>query len=236
MEIDFCVVATLRPTILKQTLDSVWENIVFPESFNVSINVDCVPIKGVNILCENTLEIGCLLGVFATRYINPRAKNLEIYFDKGNFAKAVKKLWERTTADYVFHLEDDWKFIKRIDLNKCIERMEKENFDYMRFPKINAPHLNCLHKVALQPSLWKGSVVRKIAKHMRIDKDPEKQLRTGQGNEPLDKILFELQKKGLKDYCSEWCCVDIGREWREERGLVKWNKNKDNKEITWVHG
>ncbi|GAG06514.1 unnamed protein product, partial [marine sediment metagenome] len=160
--------------------------------------------------------------------------NQNVTYGDGNFAKAVKTVWERSKSDYVFSLEDDWEFLREIDLDKCIDRMEKEDFDYMRFPKINAPHLNCLPKVALQPSLWRGSVVRRLAKYMKTDKDPEKQLRTGQGNEELDKILFEVQAKGLMDYSSACCVEDIGREWRNEHGLEKWNKNKVNKKVTWI--
>ncbi len=224
--IDICIVTTLRPEILRETLDSFFHIVKRRTNLRLIVNIDCVPNYNIKDMKSMLIEIAFYVGNFGVRTIFNHCS-------KGNFARAVKIVWGKTIADYVFNLEDDWTFLKEIDLEKCIERMEKENFDYMRFPKVNAQHLNCLHKVALQPSLWKGDVVRNLAKHMTIDKDPEKQLRTGQGNEELDKILIELQNKGLKDYCSEWCCKDIGREWREERGLVKWNKNKGSKDITW---
>lgn len=237
MSVDICIVTTLRPKILEKTLLSFFENITCNEQMRVIYNIDMVPIKeGLN---YNMFSIGHILGTVSQMLRQSSRGTINI---KPNFANAVKTVWKNSTSDYVFHLEDDWTFLRKINLEKCIIRMTEENFDYMRFPKENAPHLNCLHKVALQPSLWKGDVVRNLAKHMTIDKDPEKQLRTGQGNEELDKILIELQNKGLKDYCSEWCCKDIGREWREERGLVKWNavepnkvsKNNQNaKNITW---
>lgn len=228
MSIDLCIVTTLRPEILEKTLSSFLKNILFSGDFTVVYNLDLAPVD--KQICKNIFKIGHSIGVISKIFGNQSGGTIG---GKPNFAKAVKAVWSNSTADYVFMLEDDWAFLREINLNKCIERMEKENFDYMRFPKVNAPHLNCLHKVALQPSLWKGDVVRNLAKHMVIDKDSEKQLRTGQGNDELDKILIELQDKGLKDYCTEWCCKDIGREWREERGLIKWNKNKGNKDITW---
>jgi len=237
-QIDLCIVATLRPEILYKTLSSFEKMTKFDGLINFVMNIDTVPRKEAYTLINDIMRMGIAIGSF-----NPA--KAEVHFSvlgEGNFAKAVKTVWENSTSEYVFHMEDDWKFIREIDLNKCIERMEKENFDYMRFPKVHAPHLNCMHKVALQPSLWKGDVVRRLAKHMRIDKDPEKQLRAGQGNEELDKVLFEIQKKGLKDYCSEWCVEDIGREWRDKQGLMKWNavepgkENKNNqnaKNVTW---
>ena len=223
--IDLCVVATLRPDILEKTFESFIKHVIFDGKMTLRINIDHVPMSEEN--NNNILKMGMVVGSMATKI------DFKVYVSSmlGNFAKAVKRLWSESTADYVFHLEDDWKFIKNIDLNECVERMENENFDYMRFPKKNAPHLN---KVALQPSLWKGDIVREISKYMIIDKDPEKQLRTGQGNDELDKILIELQNKGLKDYCSDWCCEDIGREWRTKHGLEKWNKNKGNNYITWT--
>jgi hypothetical protein len=232
MEIDLCIVTCLRPEILEQTTVSFFKHVSFASGIHPIVNIDITPANksSKSGYYHKLINIGFIIGSMATTYRN---NAYTIVNAKPNFAQAVKTVWSNTKTDYVFHLEDDWAFLKKIDLNKCIERMEKENFDYMRFPKVDAPHLNCLHKVALQPSLWKGDVVRNLAKHMTIDKDPEKQLRTGQGNKELDKILIELQNKGLKDYSSEWCCKDIGREWREERGLIKWNKNKDNKNITW---
>jgi len=239
--IDLCIVATLRPEILKRTIVSFFKHITYVGGINLCINIDCVPKykdHGKREQCIN--DIGVICGM-AAQIFKKNCKSF-IVTDGFNFSAAVKRLWVNTKSDYVFHLEDDWEFIKDIDLNECIERMNNEDFDYMRFPKKNAPHLNRLWKVALQPSLWRGNVVRELAEHMKTDKDPEKQLRIGQGNKKLDKILTRIQKKGLKDYCSEWCCQDIGREWREEQGLIKWNavepekvsKNNQNaKNITW---
>jgi len=223
-----CIVATLRPAILYKTMKSFYDKIKYDfEKINFVVNIDMVPIDW-----DSRGFINMMLdSLYADRKDSLLLHNFHITYGEGNFAKAVKTVWENTTSEYVFHLEDDWEFIREIDLNKCIEKMGNEDFDYMRFPKINAPHFNCLPKVALQPSLWRGSVVRELSKHMAINKDPEKQLRTGQGNEELDRILFKTQNKGLIDYGKD-CCEDHGRKWCDEHGFKKWNKN--NKDVTWA--
>lgn len=243
MMIDLCIVATLRPELLRRTLESFKKMIKYSGGINPIINIDLVPkhvcghitIHSRGEYQSDVTDIANVMKEFGF-YDNSKTT-----IDDGNFSKAVKTVWENTTSDFVFHLEDDWEFLKEIDLDWCINDMKANNYDYMRFPKIHAPHLNCMYKVALQPSFWCGSVVRKLAKEMRTDKDPEKQLRTGQGNEPLDVILRSIQKKGLIDYKNN-CCKDIGREWRDKRGLKKWNavepnkvtKNNQNaKNITW---
>jgi hypothetical protein len=234
--IDLCIVATLRPELLRRTLESFKKYVKYSGEINPIINIDMVPKS------DKELDIiSQMIGIVKENIGDFRKPTGHTASIVGNFAKAVKTVWENTTSEYVFHLEDDWEFLKKIDLDWCVYDMKCNNYDYLRFPKIGAAHLNCMYKVALQPSLWKGSVVRSIANEMKIDKDPEKQLRTGQGNEPLDKILIEVQNKGLKDYDSN-CCKDIGRKWRDKQGLKKWNavepdkvtdKNRNSKNITW---
>jgi hypothetical protein len=70
-------------------------------------------------------------------------------------------------------------------------------------------------------------MVRGLAACMSDYKDPEKQLRIGEG-EQIDKLL----PVHIMDYPGGQCVQDIGREWRERRGLVKWDKSSDG-DITW---
>jgi len=219
--IDLCVVATLRPRLLEKTINSFLRHVKYSGDINVIVNIDFCPeefkssFEDVYNICDYFQSKVSTLDIEPFRNLN----NLE-----PNFALAVKTLWEKTKSKYVFHLEEDWEFLKPIDLDECIDFID----DYIRFPKVGADHLNCLHKLALQPSLWRGDLCRELSKHMEIDKDPEKQLRQNQDNGGIDKILEYLI---LRDYGFEMV-KDIGRDWRNENNLDKWNKNNKGK-ITW---
>lgn len=223
--VDLCIVATPRPEILKKTLDSFLKYIKFDGIININVNIDLIPKLMQNeTICVELYRV-------AYNFSNKIAKKnyrgehiIRVVTNTNcNFAKAVKTVWKITETKYVFHLEDDWEFLREIDLNKCISMIENDGIDYIRFPKVNAPHLNTLHKIALQPSFWRGNVLRELSKEIDICKDPEKQLRVGGGNSNIDSILDNMVKNGLVEYCSDWCCDDIGREWREKNNIKKVN-------------
>jgi hypothetical protein len=147
-----------------------------------------------------------------------------------SFAAAVKRVWSMSDAPYVLHLEDDWEFTREIDLDECIQMMREKRADYVRFSKRQRPMWEEKDKVSLLPSLWFGSTVRKLAQHMSTTIDPEKQLRPGVLENPV--VDATLPKK-IYDYRQSRCVRDIGREWRDEKGICKWQK-ADEGAITWA--
>jgi hypothetical protein len=225
--IDVCVVTTLRPEILERTLQSFDKHIKYSGVLRSILNIDVNDHVNFGRMFTELAETQELVNRYFTRE-NRVFKFCEISF-KPNFARAVKTVWSHTSSEYVFNLEDDWEFIADIDLDNVENYMEDICVDYIRFPKERAPRLE---KVALQPSLWRGSCVRELSAVMSTDKDPEKQLRTGQGNEAIDRILRSMKENGIEDYEINPCCKDIGREWREEHGYKKWDKNSAGN-ITW---
>jgi len=209
--IDLCIVSTIRPEILGRTLESFKKHIKYSRDFFCIVNIDLIPMAD---YASETFKL-------IDKHFPVNVVNVE---PKGNFAKAVKTVWSCSQADWIFHLEDDWEFLTDIDLDFAIDRLEKAGKNYMRFPKEQAPHLNCMFKPALQPCLIRGTYARKFSQHMKTDKDPEKQLRVQEDNEPLfNKSIADFINGGLLDYPAYPCCRDIGREWRERRGLKKWN-------------
>jgi len=162
--IDLCIVSTIRPEILGRTLESFKKHIKYSRDFFCIVNIDLIPMAD---YASETFKL-------IDKHFPVNVVNVE---PKGNFAKAVKTVWSCSQADWIFHLEDDWEFLTDIDLDFAIDRLEKAGKNYMRFPKEQAPHLNCMFKPALQPCLIRGTYARKFSQHMRTDKDPEKQLR-----------------------------------------------------------
>jgi hypothetical protein len=239
--IDLCIVSTLRSEILSRTLDSFKKHIKYSGQFNIIANIDLVPVSDVK---TAKVELFKLMSVFE-EFSDDKFYLLENYMFNatGNFANAVRKLWFSTTSKFVFHLEDDWEFISDINIDELIWSMDDnlQKSDYCRFPKINAPHIRCLKKPALQPSLWRGDVVRALSREIGIDKDPEKQLRIGSYNSGIDNILKKMSIGGFLDYSTSACCKDIGREWRDKKRLSKWSAKEPEKDtekervknITW---
>jgi hypothetical protein len=211
--IDLCIVATLRPEILERTLDSFKKHIKCGSDIFAIVNIDLIPKK----TTKDAFKIMEMIkGYFPENIINSE--------QEGNFAHAVKTVWSVSKAEWVFHLEDDWEFLTDIDLDFAIDKLEKTGNNYMRFPKEQAPHLNCMFKPALQPCLIRGTYAREFAEYMRTDKDPEKQLRIQEDNKPkFNECISRFINGGLLDYPAYPCCRDIGREWREQHGFKKWN-------------
>jgi len=103
--------------------------------------------------------------------------------------------------------------------------------DYIRFSKRAVPSAEESGKVSLLPSLWFGDTCRALAKGLNTTHDPEKQLRKGQ----LNKIIDDNLPKKISDYEGGMCVFDIGRAWRKQHNLDKW-QNTGKEEITWKRG
>ena len=221
--IDLCIISTLRPEILDHTLRSYTSMVKYSGQTNVILNIDQVPSFD-----NKSDQVSAILKLFDKYNLNINQLNIPNF---PSFTRAVKWGWLHSTADYVFHLEDDWKFINKIKLDDVISSCEKRKILYTRFPKLKAAVLN---KVALQPSLWKGSLCRELAAIMSDAHDPEKQLRVGLGINPkMDKTLPKLTQ--IWDWSGGPFCDDIGRKWRDSKNLQKWNKNISG-DITWIKG
>jgi hypothetical protein len=198
--VQVCMTATCRPSIFKQTIDSFMQYVKFHGRFEFIVNLDMVPVED----------------FIARKYIQAHMAGLDVRqftTGKGNFARAVINNWKSTTADWVFNLEDDWEFIKTIDLD-LVMAMARHS-EYVRFPKVKAPRLD---KVALQPSLWSGRLVRCLADIMDDSRDPEKQLRIGALSPEMDSVI---RLTSLSDFSGGPFCDDIGREWRDEHKISK---------------
>jgi len=221
IEIDVTIIATVRPDVLEKTLSSLVKMCpAIAKCGRVVLNIDNVPDDS-ECAIDDVVDIA--------RHFLPNIKCVR-YSYQPSFSRAVISAWHMTTARYVFHLEDDWEFVRPINLDECIEMIGCGDADYIRFSKRKRPIPEETNKIALLPGLWKGETVRGLARYMSAEHDPEKQLRHG-FNEGVDRLL----PKKIYDYSLSVggiVCRDIGREWRDEVGLKKWNKDTPGG-ITW---
>lgn len=217
MILDVTIPATLRPELLERTLCGFVSRVRTSMQPRAIINIDKVP-------AGNLDKISDIITV-VEKYIPLRAVFVAEF---PSFAAAVRRVWRGSSAPFVFHLEDDWRFLRDIDLDWCVRVLSSGLSDYIRFSKRARFKISERDKVSLLPSLWRGDCVRKLSAVMTNTQDPEKQLRPGQGNEALD-VLLPVR---ILDYPGGQCVEDTGRAWRDDRGIQKWDKNS-NGNIVW---
>ena len=137
---------------------------------------------------------------------------------RASFADAVRWCWETSTADRVFHLEDDWVLTCPIRLAAMESVLDADPSlsavnlrAYGRFKPVGQPYLS--------PGLWRGSACRRLAAGIVDGINPERQ-------------LWDLAKAS-GDRAAYWpdraVVRDIGREWlagsgyrKDAEGCNKW--------------
>ncbi|MCG5481218.1 MAG: hypothetical protein KK478_19615 [Ensifer alkalisoli] len=231
MKLDVTIVAGRRPELLRATLDSFFHRaLAYHDVQNAFVNID--PIFG------NEADADACIKAVKDYFASP------VIFtpDKAGFGAAVKRLWSRTTSDYVMHLEDDWLVLEEIDsrveacfLSKQVKQVSfhtaNQRWDivrrgnchrrrrYMTFMGIRFPLPSTYPIFTTSPSIIDGQFARMSAELMNPTFDPEKQFYYGV-NSPLeravakyDNFIFSPNRRPL--------IVDTGREWRGERGISK---------------
>jgi len=245
--IDIAITATIRPDLLKRTLDSFYKNCFMDycykiknDNLHIVINVDPVG-DSKNFKQINMIEI-CKQYSDNITYNIPR---------KPNFAKAVKWVWSNCTNDFIFHLEDDWELNRNINLMKIITLLNNNNdlaaikLFKKRYPK-ESPYImfdsdyaydgdelfiakNSGTQFGLNPILIKRSFLQEALPLMSDDLNPEKQFRQ---KNPVMKDFVLKYKYGMFGMPGDDALVkDIGTVWRNERNI---EKPKGTSFLTWV--
>lgn len=223
-KIDICITSTIRPLILDKTLSSFTTKMLTDQSrYNIIINIDPI---GEKIKAKEVIKV-------VKKYFSNIKYNIP---SEPGFTKAVKWCWENTTEKYVFHLEDDWELLTNINIDSMIEifnnnedlvslRLNKEKTGKSkhstRYGFIYHP------KISLNPTLFKGYFLRNVSQMMKLNFNPEKQLRPT--NDNLGNYISKF-KNGIytKDSCNS-VVFDIGRDWMnksrytKKTGFMYWN-------------
>ena len=216
MILDFVMTATCRPLIVQKTLVSFTSNMLnldFKKSV-LYLNVDplprgCVREKVVNV-CK------CFFGEVIYRM--PSSPNL---------SDAQRWCFSNTTNNLVFNLQDDWKLLRKVNMDKMSKSLLDKNSKNEKIVQCRLPFKTNMNrsKIFLSPSLMMGQFCRMAAESMRANINPEIQLKKyGKGRS----ILYPNKKESI--------VKDIGRSWMKKRGFYRSMTGPGRiRFVTWKH-
>ena len=232
-ELDVCLVTTRRPDLLAQTLDTFDEGLF--KHFRIRriiANVD--PLFGT---ADEQRECVALI-----RRYDPDA--IITQPSDAGFAAAVARTWAACTTDIILHLEDDWLLKRPVhptDLEEMVvdrrvgqtsfnhagkdwSQRRKGRFCYTRGGRYTAfgvrlPFKQRVPLFLTAPSFLAGEFARCAATLMNPNFDPEKQF--CRGLNPLLEAYVRPFKNLILGKNPDFYIEDIGRAWRERRGIVK---------------
>lgn len=239
--IDICLVSTRRPDLLKPTLESFRQR--FFGNFSIGkfyANID--PLFGD--AEDHRAVVGLIRQYFPDADIHEP--------ETPGFCQAVKRNWAATRADYVLHLEDDWRLNVNIDRGALADfddarvtqvafLSEEKNWDVQRRGKVHyrrkpltllgfqLPIKRKIPMFTTSPSVLRGDFARHAASLLDTRLDPEKQFYNGT-NEELERYVAPFLST-LVSHDAGFVVSDLGRGWREQRGI---RKSIENGTSVWV--
>ena len=162
MNIAFTTTAMVRPNIIDKTYKSFKDNLkgVSLSDCELYLNIDPLP------LSSNPIEVVDI----ARKYFKNVIFNIS---DKANFTKAVEWCWRTAESDYIFHLEDDWKLISSINIEKLINSKFVEGVEQLAL----RAYLFKYDKMCLSPSVIKKRLYKSFVGEFDYNLNPEIQLR-----------------------------------------------------------
>jgi len=230
-KIDITITACRRRRILRRTLESFYDNLLWRKDVltRIIINVDPV---GDN---EDSM-----LSVDLCRDFTD-----DVVFrcpDSPNFGKAFKWTWTKVDSDWVLNLEDDWELLTVVDIKDIFEILKKfQKLALLRFPfdaagrnKImawskvpfdwNGDYFECNEKhwaYCGHPSVIKSAWIKRMLPLIKPELSPEKQFRAS--NPPLIKQVLEYDYGLFGGPYHDPYIRDLGRNWMKKFG---WKKTK----------
>lgn len=234
-DMDLSLICGRRPGLLARTLESFGERLFrhVPVA-RVIVNID--PIFGDEQQGSETRDVA--------RRAFPQA---EVHMpETPGFCAAVQRNWAASTADYIFHLEDDWLLNEDITSDVfrhfddatigqvSLESREKKwNWETRgvyhtsrtkrRLFGIKLPIYRVIPFFTASPCFVEGGFARGSAKLMDPVYDPEKQFSAGV-NKPLERFVANRRNRLIRAR-EGFLVTDIGRDWRADRGIEKTTAN-----------
>jgi hypothetical protein len=227
--LDITLVAGRRPALLERTLASFRERLFanFPVA-GFYANID--PVFG-----DADDHAACRAAILS---VFPAAVIFEP--DRPGFGRAVKTLWAATRSEVIFHLEDDWVLNEPLlpedvfplltgatralaPVSKELGYRATETFNVRRPKKrvlgipVGRDEINVF---GTSPRFLDGDFARACAALMDPDLDPEKQMRPPL-NPRLRAYMQQFRCRFLPAGAQAELITDIGREWRDARGIDK---------------
>jgi len=228
-KIDITMTSVLRPSIVEETLKSFCKNIFIDrDRYRLIINIDLV---GEDVKAKEILKV-------CARYFNKVIHNIP---REPSFPKAVIWAWSQTTADWVFHLEDDWLITRPVDIDDMLSILKSNSsISALRMYKRDMPEDRTINlfgsiyrfdtkgffvsnnsiQFVLNPSLIRGKFIHQAIQLMVDNRNPEKQFKDG-----LMRELTLRWKHGIYGKPGDKALVcDIGKSSRSKMGFEKAEK------------
>lgn len=233
MEIEITMTATRRPEIVDVTLSSIRREMISDSDLsNVILRINIDPIgsdKNMTFMVMKVCSVH-FKKVITYRPIQP------------SFPKALIRLWGSVRTKYFFNIEDDWLFLRPIDLDHMISIMEDQSdIAILRLPfrpvtdehsknwkfffPWNGTFFECKpgDKPEIgfcgHPSLIRSSFIKEVLPHINPHSDVEKQLKGR--NEGFMRVLNRYRIGVYSERNMPEAIRDIGKKWRQERGYSK---------------
>jgi hypothetical protein len=230
--IDVCLVAGRRPDLLRTTLASFQGNLFSKIRINKFIaNID--PVFGSDDDAHECRKLIEDLGYDSSVTISETA----------GFCRAVASNWSKTSSELIFHMEDDWVIADSFDISAlapfetdpkiaqmafntkeknwsvALRGKEHTTRAVYRLFGVKLPASRRIASFTTSPSFLRGDFARQCASLMDFKLDPEKQF-TNRTNMKLFRYSRNYRVLLLGDG-PNYPISDIGRQWRDERGIRK---------------
>ena len=219
MELEFTTTACNRPELLDKTYESFVNKLqgVDYDKSTLYINIDPTP---------NLKAIWKVVKV-AKKYFGNVIYNIP---PRANFTKALLWCFNQPKGKYFFHLEDDWELRREIHIQQILRKMGDESLSCAM--KWTWSPNYCPQQPGLLPSVWRKKYLDIILPHFDEKLNPEHTLHK------LWRSNFNNIQKYSNIYLEPCYVLDIGIEWRKERGILRFENEFDlsrNKWKSWTN-
>jgi len=222
-KIDLVVISTVRPNILKITLNSFKHKLLNAFDVRVIVNVD--PIG------ENRYSQDDIVQICKEYFDDVVSRTPET----PSFSAAVQWCWSQVTSDFFFHLEDDWCLKSTIEMSEVIRLLEDDDavsvrLNVTRNSKFQSDENGIVYSngLSLNPSMMKTAYIKELLWKFDALKDPEKQFSDNSLTPSFPHPKFLIYGRPM----DKSVVIDTGKKWRRNVGLLKWDTLKEES-IVW---
>lgn len=132
-----------------------------------------------------------------------------------SFPTAVVWCMRQPAGEFYFHLEDDWLVTEKVHLDDMLALLRAD--ESLSLVNLRA-YCHEDDRLCLAPGLWRSRHARLIADRLRLDANPERQLRPQNKNNPHGGAHAGFRGR---QFPSKRVLRDMGRAWMAVNGLVR---------------
>lgn len=220
-KLDVVLIATIRPDILRITLNSFKNKLL--NQFNVRLILNVDPIGDHNYSQEDIVRI--CQEYFPNMLV--RTPNTP------SFSDAVLWAWQQVNTDFFLHLESDWCLKRPIDIQMIDEYFGMKDVVSVRFNLSSNRKFRFVEGVvycdglSLNPSFIKRSYLKELINIFDVSKDPEKQYKNRTSFKNFEAPKFLL----YGSHSEKSIVIDTGKKWRKAFGFNKWEQDANS--VVW---